>query len=203
MNIRSMAPLALVLVSCAAFAENAVDFDPNTGNAANNGEQTIGWQFNVLNDVTVTHLSWFDKDGDGLDARHEIGIWAPDGTLLVSDIMPAGTAATLDGIWRVIDVPDLVLTAGEGYIVGGYNGQNNDWLASNVDQTVNSNLEFVDATFAQLTGNFERPTEFSVAETGFYGPSFQLMTGSEAVPEPASMLALGAGALALIRRRKA
>lgn len=189
-----------VSASISAFAANAINFDVNTGSTGINSNQTVGWQFNVNTEITVTHLAWYDHDQDGID-RHEVGIWAPDGTLITSDILPGGTAATLDGIWRIIDVADVVLTVGNGYIVGGYNGNTStDVLKYDVNDTVASQLTFVDATFSNINGNFERPTNFSAAVSGFYGPSFNYVDG--AVPEPGSMIALGAGIAALLRRRK-
>ncbi|MCC6403231.1 MAG: DUF4082 domain-containing protein [Fimbriimonadaceae bacterium] len=189
--------LAMASLAGTASAFNAVDFDPNSGNTGGNNDQSVGWQFDVVNSITVTHLTWFDADLDGLSARHEIGIWDPNGNLLVSGIMPAGTSANLDGIWRQLDVADTVLSVGTGYIVGGFNGANqSDRLAFNVNQSVNANITFIDATFSGINGIFERPTNFSSAVNGFYGPSFQ------AVPEPATMIALAAGLAALAARRR-
>lgn len=199
MNTRMvLAGVAVLAGASAAFAGHAVDFDENTGGAGFNNDQSVGWQFDVLTPVTVTHLSWYDDGKDGLSVEHKVGIWAPDGTLLTSVIVPKGTAASLDGVWRVVPVTSVTLKAGAGYIVGGYNGlSSTDRLASEVTHTVAAQLSYVDATFSSLNGIFERPTFFSVATTGFYGPGFNIQ-----VPGPGAV-ALGAFAVVgAVRRRR-
>ena len=160
---------------------NVIEFDEETGSNGTNSNQSVGWQFDVLEPITVQALTWFDEDQDGLSVAHETGIWNPAGTLLVSVVIPAGTAADLRGVWRSVPVSPVVLTPGNGYIVGGFNGSPlTDRLAFNVVHTfVHPSINYVDATFSGINGIFERPTSFSGAETGFYGPSFQLSLGPE------------------------
>ncbi len=160
---------------------NILEFDEETGSTGTNSNQSVGWQFDLLEQITVQALLWFDDELDGLSVAHETGIWAPDGTLLVSAVIPAGTAADLRGVWRSVPVDPVVLSPGNGYIVGGFNGSaSTDRLAFNVDHTfVDPSINYVDATFSSLNGIFERPTNFSSAVTGFYGPSFQLSLGPE------------------------
>ena len=62
--------------------------------------------------------------------------------------------------------------------------------------------EFIDATFSSLGSGFTRPTSFSVADNGFFGPSF---AAQEVIPEPASLILLGSGlgvAAWRLRRRR-
>jgi len=182
-----------------ASANPVLNFDVNSGNSGANNDQTVGWMFNVDSVITVTHLSWYDHDQDGID-EHEVGIWAPDASLVASVVIPSGTAATLDGIWRIVDIPDVVLQVGAGYVVGGYNGASStDVLKANTSQTVAPQITFVDAMYSETGLGFVRPDQFSIATSGFYGPSFNYQVG--AVPEPATMLALAAGGAALLRRR--
>jgi len=79
-----------------------------------------GWDFTVgSSDVTLKRLGYWDESGDGLNASHQVGLWALDGTLLSSAIVPAGTVAPLDGQWRMVDVTEVTLSAGITYRVGG------------------------------------------------------------------------------------
>jgi len=195
---RILLVMLATIASVSAFANHILDFDVNSGNTGINGNQTVGWQFDVNTQIIVTHLSWYDHGQDGID-EHEVGLWDTGGNLLVSAVLGSGTSEALDGIWRTVDVADTILTVGSGYIVGGYNGATStDVLKANVSQTVASEITFVDATFSNFGATLDRPTIFSVASSGFYGPSFQY----QAVPEPATMVALGLGAAALLRRRR-
>lgn len=200
MNIQKLSALAGVLVlSGAAMAQHAIDFDHASGSIGANNGQSVGWQFDVNTSVLATHLTWYDENGDGLVVDHDVAIWDPSGAMIASANIGAGTSETLDGLWRTVDITDVVLSVGAGYIIGGYNPTTSDVLRSDVtSHVVDSRLDFVDATFSGFGATLERPTNFSVASTGFYGPSFNLAP----VPEPATMAALGLGAAALLRRRR-
>ena len=200
--------LAAALISGVAATRNVLAVPVLTFNEASGGDgfnfdQSVGWQFNVLNPITITGLGWFDEGANGLGHSHTVGIWNPAGTLLDSVLIPAGLGTPLDGQFRTIAITPIVLAPGAGYIVGGENfGSSGDRLASDVTQAIDPRIGYIDATFSTLNSGFVRPTFFSVATTGFYGPSFS-------IPEP-SGIALGAMALGglvgfvrLLRRRTA
>ena len=198
----SAALLGLLLGTPALQAQAPIlTFTPGSGTAGNNGDQSVGWQFDVLTGVTLNGFSWYDDGANGLSVAHTVGIWGPSGILLASAVIPAGTTAPLDGIFRTVFVSDLFLAPGTGYILGGQNfSTSTDFLSGNVSGlVVNPDISFFDATFSPDDGTFERPTEFSVAETGFWGPSFTIgTTTANVVPEPGTMTLLatgGAGAL--------
>ncbi len=170
--------LALCPSQVLATGISVVIFDEFTGETGNNFSQTVGWQFNLMQEITVTALQWFDDFGNGLTISHEVGIWDPHGNLLSSVVVPAGAEAPLeDGMWRTIKITELVLPAADGYIVGGYNGHNAvDRVAFDVQQTMHPSISLVDATFSDANGLFECPTNFAgAAENGIYGPSFQVI----------------------------
>jgi hypothetical protein len=204
----SVAALMVLLGSdVSRLSAGVLTFNPATGGSGANFNQSVGWQFNVLSPITVTDLEWFDPTGTGLNLAHTVGIWNPAGGLVTSAMIPAGAAAGLDGMFRFVLVTPVALPVGSGYIVGGENfAASTDRLACGsgdggscdglLTQTLDARLSFVNATFGGP--GFTRPTFFSSAHEGFYGPSFSV------VPEPSTMLLLGIGLLmfgVLLRRR--
>ena len=183
---------------------SVITFDPRTGGSGTNNNQSVGWQFNVVSPITVDALEWYDPTVNGLSTAHTVGIWNPAGVLLTSVLIPVGAAAPLDGLFRSVAITPVSLLAGSGYIIGGENfAMNTDRLACScglggeggpLQQTVDARLAFVNATSSALGAGFTRPTFFSTAREGFYGPSF---SAAAAVPEPSTFL-LSIGVAALI-----
>jgi hypothetical protein len=200
--LMTMVLIVGLAASAIAASAPAITFDEATGVSGNNNNQTVGWQFDVLTPVWVTGLGWFDQGANGLGTAHTVGIWAPNGTLLTSVLVPAGTTAPLDGQYRVADIPDILLPVGIGYIIGGENfSTSNDRLVANAVQVVDPRIHYVDATYSLIGSGFVEPTHVSIASTGFEGPMAVL------VPEPATVLLLatglvGVGARALRSRRR-
>jgi hypothetical protein len=131
-----------------------------------------------------------------------VGIWDPAGAPLASVLIPAGAGASFDGQFRTVAIAPLVLSVGSGYIVGGENFiDSGDRLAANVSQVLDPRIQYVDATFSNMGSGFVRPTLFSIATTGFYGPSFSVSTVS--VPEPGliSLMGVGLACLGAVYRR--
>jgi hypothetical protein len=182
-----------------AFGAPVLSFQELSSYTAVNQNQSVGWQFNVTSPITVTGLGWFDQNQNGLSNAHMVGIWGPVGNLLASILVQAGTVNGFDGQFRTAAITPITLTPGNGYIVGGENfGTSTDAIASEVVITTDPRIQYVDATFASTGSGFTRPTSFSVATTGFYGPSFS-------VPEPATtglFLLTSATTGLLLRRRR-
>jgi hypothetical protein len=199
--------LTIVLVPQSVYAQNlpALTFTEASGTSGLNQDQAVGWQFDVVENVTVTGLGWFDEGLNGLVTSHEVGIWSPTGTLLASTTVSAGTVNSLVGQFRTAFITPIVLTPGTGYIVGGLNSANNtERLAGNVTpQTTDTRIVYFDATFSDTTTTLVRPTQFSSASTGFYGPSFSI---APAAPEPSTGALFAAsgmlGFVALRQRRR-
>lgn len=184
----------------AVLAAPVITFDEGTGSNGTNQGQSVGWQFDVLVPFSVTAVGWFDEGQNGLVTSHQVGIWNPAGVLLASAVVPGGLAGTLDGQYRMVALGSaLNLAVGSGYIVGGLNSSaNTERLAFNVTQLVDPRIRYVDGTFSDLNGVFERPTQFTASTTGVYGPMFAI----DAVPEPSSVLLVIPALAALYLRRK-
>jgi hypothetical protein len=206
MNIlKGIIALMLAAVAGIASATPAITFNEATGSSGFQSNQSVGWQFNVTAPVTVTGLGWFDEGANGLGREHTVGIWDSSGNLLTSILVPIGTGAGLDGQYRTVSIVPIVLGVGSGYIVGGQNfTDSGDRLAFDVAHAVNAALQFVDATFSNLNNTFERPTNFSTANNGFYGPMFSVQAEA-AAPLPGTLALFGLGVLVvgLARRRSA
>lgn len=70
-------------------------------------------------DALVTHLGFYDVNGDGLNTDHHVGIFATNGTLLVQAVVSAGQNNLLTNgyRWVQLDTP-FVLTNGSSYYLG-------------------------------------------------------------------------------------
>ncbi len=97
----------------------------------NNHSGSLGGKFTTGDaDALVSHLGFFDKDGNGLAADHFVGIFAEDGTLLGEVLIPAGTGAPLANghRWVALD-PPLVLTNRTSYVLAAQvtSGDGDPW----------------------------------------------------------------------------
>ena len=166
---------------------------------------TRGFEFDVLpaEGVFVTDLSILDAAANGLAVSHAVGIWDAAGVLLAFTTVPAGTVAPLDtsGLFRVVNIPDVFLPQGAGYVVGGEFAPGpigdplvTQWTtATTAPQIAYRRSRFVDNGSATLTF----PTSSLPGSQGIVGPSFQVVPA----PEPSSFgLITVASALGSIMR---
>jgi hypothetical protein len=188
------------------------------------GSFVLGWQFSTTNfNVQVTALGVFDnkaKNGlpDGLVEAHTVGIYNSVGTLLVSVVVPAGSAGTLNNFYRYSNISPIVLAANSNYTIADTNV--NEVFAFGGPGTVpqppntttgihiaTSNAAVFNAnggaTLAFPTVKPNQPTGY----TFFGGPNFLVGTVTPAgTPEPgAAALLIGSGTtgvLFLLRRRR-
>lgn len=83
---------------------------------------TVGGTFQVgSQDALVTHLGFYDMNGDGLNVAHRVGIYsAAGGAPIVSVTIPAGTDAYYTNGYRWVALPTpFVLTNNSSYDIGG------------------------------------------------------------------------------------
>jgi hypothetical protein len=188
----------------------------------NHDNGMVGWTFFVARPVTVTQVGWYDHGGDGLSRPFQVGLWqdlsggvfSPSATLkqLLGDassgmIIPGGTAAALQGVWRVVDLPSaLVLQAGSYYQIAGLDTAETPDVINYLWEygTAFTNDDVYVSYFFDATRSSSQPgfhavdyNHFAMAAGMNLGP--MLFT----VPEPSGLLltAAGAGLLLVMRRR--
>lgn len=215
MKTKSLAVIlgsALLAVSSVMAQQDIVSFS-SPGILANDGDWTLGYEFQVTSPITVTGLSAFANGPystavTGLDENTAVGLWNSSDALIASATVLAGTAAplTLDGLFRYASITPMTLPDGT-YYVGAEMGDNlytfyTSGFASIPgvtfvqDQAVpGSSLAFPDRSFG-ITAS---------AGGGFFGGNV-VIGGVSAVPDASSTLALLSGAcltLGLLRRKLA
>lgn len=158
---------------------------------------TRGFAFDVTAPgVLATHLSVWDFGGDGLSEAHTVGLWSASGTLLASALVPAGTAASLLDGFRYVDIADVALDVGTGYVVGA------TFLAGSGDRQAGTLLGLASAPgLAYAEGRYANDTQAGVLTLpltsfiGLPGGSLLVDTGTLAVPVPGSVTLAGLGLL--------
>lgn len=215
--------LTLVLVassflawSPSVFADNiAIDFNTVGGSSANPTNGTYGYVFTLSQPYQLTALGIMDYvKENGLSSSHEVGLWQLGGSLVSSVTVPSGTGATLidsaDGFngWRVVSVAPVFLNAGT-YVIGAHYASNNTDLmrfgyALN-ELNILPGITLGNAV-TQSGGSLAFPSNENTAfNFGSFGPNMVL----NAVPEPASWVLMGMGAVLVsgsnwyFRRRRA
>ncbi|MCX6880418.1 MAG: carboxypeptidase-like regulatory domain-containing protein [Verrucomicrobia bacterium] len=93
-----------------------------------NDTWTIGSRIHTgASTVYVTKLGYVDRDQNGFNVTHQVGIWDAAGTLLGSVTVPAGTDGELIGDFRYAPLGTvIVLVPNTSYALGGYT-QGDDW----------------------------------------------------------------------------
>lgn len=202
-----LAATAALLLAAPAAAQTLAVSGFTGGLTANLSGQdlprTVGWDFTPTDNITLTDLGFFDLDGDGLALSHEIGLWASDGTLLSSTTIAAGNGATLINGFRFVDVADLLLTAGQTYVIGAViqldpNGDNYFFAPTSVAS--DAMIGFGRGLRSGDNSGFAMPNVD--VNSGRFGPNFRFL--QSAIPEPSTwaMLIVSFGAIGSTMRAR-
>lgn len=163
---------------------------------------TAGWAFSVHQPIQVTQLGFVDRNGDGLDAEHPVGLWRATGTL-TGDLLATVTIDTFDPLigiarYEALSSP-IALTPGEIYVVGAYvpPGSAGDWITSPSSVQRDPVINYLGARFGSAAGALSYPFGSNPTNSGRYGPNLML-----AVPEPGTAALLIPIAAAVLRCRR-
>lgn len=208
MNRLSTLLLGAALAAMPVAARADVAIVSTTGGTAFNAfalDETVGFTFDVLEDIDVTALGW-NAAGGSIDSNHRVGIWNTSGTLLASTVVTSASA-TLGGFgYSALAGGPLRLTVGS-YVIGGRDRlfDGDTYLSGFTAVSTSPSIALTGAARSTLLSGFSYPSVQAQGTLGRVGPNFQF-TSVAGVPEPATwaFMILGFGAIggALRSRRR-
>jgi len=116
-----------------------------TSNPPQLWDGTMGYEFHVVNAVTVNSLGYF-TDGLVVPGATEVGPWTSGGTLLADVFVLPGDPVQGHFQYHLLSAT-IALNAGEDYVVGGQAGL---FTFSPTGFTVNPNILYVEDRFNDL-----------------------------------------------------
>jgi hypothetical protein len=204
LTLLAVTVLAL-LAGTIAHAENApLIVTPGTGDLfyGTDPSVTLGNLFKVgANSINITSLGLFDAGAPGLNQSHSVGLWATSGALLARvDFSPGLNGFENNGFIYQNLATQVVLQPGASYILGAYypTGSTDGLYVNDTGcyETWASSVTFNGlGRYTPIGAGFTFPN-LTVGGLSYVGPNALYI-----IPEPASLLLLGLGALIAIKRR--
>jgi hypothetical protein len=203
--MRKFVLIVLLAVMCSAFPLlaapiPAITLDNLTGQQLDNGPYTLGWEFTVNQNITVTALGVIDLNNqNGLLESHQVGIWDSNGFL-----KGQATVLALDPLTNQFRyaTSTFVLTPGLYEIGATWNSLLDPLIFPGfaVNFATAPPITFTQNSY--IAGGFADPTNHVDTEPAYFGPNFLYTTSS--IPEPGTLALLGSGllgAVGVLRRK--
>lgn len=164
------------------------------------GQQTIGTEFTLTQTTLASGLGYIDPEKNGLTGTHAIGLWNSSavllGTVTVSNASST-TASAVAGVQWFIEnfTTPLALNPGT-YRVAAFYDPATDEIA--LGGQIGGTSAFVQRSSGYVRNNGGSSLSYP---SGSFGSDFNTATVA-VVPEPASILLFGLGALVTACRRR-
>jgi hypothetical protein len=129
------------------------------------GTWELGYEFEVIEPITLIELGTFDGNDDGLTAQTIVTLWnTADQSIILRDTVPAGTSAPLINGFRYADIPDYTIQPGTYRISSFFTGGEYGWSALS---TAVSEITLSRGVYNSIQGY---PSEDDA--NLYYGPNF-------------------------------
>lgn len=198
-----------LVMSSNAAPVSAVTFSGTPSLSGTAFYSTRGYMFGVTTPgLRATHLGVFDLGADGLADSHLVGLWTPDGTLLASATVSAGTSGLLQDSMRYVDIPDLALAVGNYVVAAVYEEDSADPQAFGgpLELSTAAGISFIESRVGSccIPDILPFPGQTLAGGFGFFGGTLMVDDGISPVPEPSTsaLLLAALGALAMSGRRR-
>jgi hypothetical protein len=236
-NSWTTAAFLILIAAASAKAAPLVGYDFDQTGPRNNvyytsgTPETLGMVFVPHETIEVTALGFFDYQRNGLAQARTVGIFhEATRALVASAIVPGGTSGQLVGDFRYTSIAPVALSAGETYIVAGFQPGNRnpphaEFLPFEVTNLVLNDPLFDDDGFVEVLAFHPlltfRGADWAVGpnqltypddnlslgeySTFFYVPAanFQFQTLAAETPEPSTIcLWVAIAGLAAVRLRR-
>jgi hypothetical protein len=194
----------ILLTGSITYAENSPLITALGAGYVFNGSETetLGNLFTVADkSITITALGLFDDGIPGLNQSHSVGLWTTSGSLLAGvDFSPGFNGFESNGFIYQNLANQVVLQPGVSYVLGAsYQGNSTDGVY------INSSVQYETwsstVTFNGIARQTSRGAGFAFPAYQIYGQSYVGPNALYTVPEPASLLVFGLGAMFFKRKR--
>jgi uncharacterized repeat protein (TIGR01451 family) len=111
--------LILFVLIPLSISAQLTSFNVTSINPSTSADMTLGWEFQANDNLIITELGFFDVDGDGILANHDVGIWTTAGTLLGFVTITPASSSEGGYFYEELGVP-IVLTSGASYRIAAH-----------------------------------------------------------------------------------